>query len=59
MDELSPDAMRAVANAANLRRAFPALGERDVPGAFATLLRRMEEVRPAPVPRAEPQRQGG
>ncbi|TNC73858.1 hypothetical protein [Rubellimicrobium roseum] len=48
MDELSTHELRGAAFAANLRRAFGAPVEGDMPASFATLLSRLGEVqRPA------------
>ena len=48
MDELSTDDLRSTAFAANLRRAFGAPVEGDMPSPFAMLLNRLSEVQPPP-----------
>ena len=51
MDELSTHELRGAAFEANLRRAFGAPVEGDLPTAFAVLLDRLSEVQPpAPPP---------
>lgn len=44
MDELSADALRGAAAAANLRRAYGSPPPGDLPPAFAVLLDRLDEV---------------
>ena len=51
MDELSTDELRNAAFAANLRRAFGAPVEKDLPSSFAVLLHRLGEVQVPPAPR--------
>lgn len=48
MDELSTDELRSAAFAANLRRAFAAPLDGDLPSPFAVLLSRLSEVQPPP-----------
>lgn len=50
MDELSTEELRGAAFAANLRRAFGAPVEGDLPATFSVLLDRLSEVRPPPGP---------
>ncbi|EYD78126.1 hypothetical protein Rumeso_00275 [Rubellimicrobium mesophilum DSM 19309] len=59
MDELSADELRGTAFAANLRRAFGAPVEGDLPTRFAVLLDRLGEVQSPQRPRhADPHRLG-
>jgi hypothetical protein len=51
MDELSTQELRGKAFAANLRRAFQAPGDSDLPPAFAVLLDRLGKVAPPSPPR--------
>jgi hypothetical protein len=55
MDELSTHELRGAAFAANLRRAFGAPVEGELPAAFVVLLDRLSEVRPLPAPRRREQ----
>jgi hypothetical protein len=48
MDELSTDDLRSTAFAANLRRAFGAPVEGDMPSPFDGLLKRLSEIQPPP-----------
>jgi hypothetical protein len=52
MDELSTDELRNAAFAANLRRAFGAPVDKDLPSSFAVLLDRLSEVQIPAAPRA-------
>lgn len=57
MDELSAEELRGTAFAANLRRAFGAPVEGELPSRFMVLLNRLGEVQPPPEPRrADPLR---
>lgn len=59
MDELSTDELRNAAFAANLRRAFGAPVEKDLPSSFAVLLHRLGEVQiPAETRTRDPYRLG-
>jgi hypothetical protein len=51
MDELSTQELRGAAFAVNLRRAFGAPVEGQLPSNFEMLLERLGEVRPRPVQR--------
>jgi hypothetical protein len=54
MDELSTENLRSMAFTRNLRRAFGAPVEGDVPPDFAVLLQRLSEVQP---PRSQQSRE--
>ena len=57
MDKLSAEELCGTAFAANLRRAFGAPVEGELPSRFVVLLNRLSEVQPPPEPRrADPLR---